>query len=165
MNKEEKTRLIFEKYKNLMFHIANSILHDPKLSEDIVQESMIKIIQNLDKINDINCHKTKSFIVIICKRVAIDYYRKINRQDISSFDTLEYNVAVDFQSDDGDIDIIEAIKSLSYIYSEILILKYINELSNSEISKILDISESLVRKRIERAKEKLKDKLIERGLY
>ncbi len=164
MQKKEKALVIFETYKNLMFYVANNILQDEKLSEDCVQETFIKIFKNLHKINKINCHKTKSFIVIMCKRTAIDFYRENKKLDICSFDVLKHELSVDFRTSKGEDNVIKAIQSLQYIYSEVLKLKYINEFSNKEIAEVLDISENLVRKRIERAKTKLKEKLIERGI-
>lgn len=45
------------------------------------------------------------------------------------------------------------------IYRDILILKYVLEYDNSEISGILDVSLATIRKRLERARTKLKELL------
>ena len=77
-NEDDKIKFedIYGKYKKMMFWIANQILNDERDIEEVVQDSFIKIIRNLDKIEKINSKKTKSFISIIVKNTAIDVYRK-----------------------------------------------------------------------------------------
>lgn len=40
-----------------MFYTANRTIRDEYLAEDIVHQAFLRIIVNLDKINEINCHK------------------------------------------------------------------------------------------------------------
>jgi hypothetical protein len=54
-----------------MFYIANQILKDDYLSEDAVEQTFVKIIENLDNISDVDCHKTKSYIVIMVRNCSI----------------------------------------------------------------------------------------------
>ena len=63
-NEDDKIKFedIYNKYKKMMFWIANQILKDERDIEEVVQDSFIKIIRNLDKIEKINSKKTKSFI-------------------------------------------------------------------------------------------------------
>ncbi len=169
MNESETIKLIFDKYKNLMFTVTNSILNDEKLAEDAVQETFIKIIKNIKKINQIDCHKTKTFIVIMCRRTAIDIYRKHKKtnSNIISFDKLEYSLAEDlsFVKSEELTDVQRAIHSLPYIYCEVIMLKYIKDFTNKEIAEVLDIKESTVRKRVERGLKKLKDILTSEGWF
>ncbi|OMK69243.1 hypothetical protein BER44_004089, partial [Clostridioides difficile] len=44
--------------------------------EDAVHSSFLKIIDNLDKVNDVNSPKTKGFVVIIVKRISINIYNR-----------------------------------------------------------------------------------------
>lgn len=57
------------------------------------------------------------------------------------------------------------IEALSELDSEILMLRYIQELTDKEISRLLDIKESAVRKRLERARQRLAARLEEVGVY
>ena len=71
-----KFELIYSTYKKQMYYTANNILKDSHLAEDAVHNAFLRIINNLEKIEDINSHKTKGLIVIIVKNVSIDIYRK-----------------------------------------------------------------------------------------
>ena len=58
-NEDDKIKFedIYNKYKKMMFWIANQILNDERDIEEVVQDSFIKIIRNLDKIEKINSKK------------------------------------------------------------------------------------------------------------
>ena len=51
--------------------------------------------------------------------------------------------------------LIKAIKSLDFKYRDPLVLRYYMDFNYKQISKLLDTSEDVTRKRVQRAKEKL----------
>ena len=165
-SKEDKSKFeqIYITYKQTMFYVANRILKDEYLSEDVVQQAFLRIIDNLSKIDDINCHKTRAFIVIIVENIAIDLYRKRKRENNISFDKIEIYIE-DIKANDKFIlsDIEEAILKLPINYSTVLRLKYSQGYSNKEISQILNISEENVRQRISRSRKRLTEILNEGG--
>ena len=89
---KSKFEQIYKKYKQIMFFVANMILKDEYLAEDAVHQAFLRIIDNLDKIYKIDCHKTKGFIVIIVENIAIDFYRKRKREKTISFDQVEFYI-------------------------------------------------------------------------
>jgi len=76
---KNKFEILYTTYRKLMFYVANRILKDQYLAEDAVHQAFIKIIENLDKIEDVHCHKTKSYIVIIVRNNAINMYNRRKR--------------------------------------------------------------------------------------
>ena len=167
---EEKSKFekVYFKYRQLMFQVANGILKDEYLAEDVVHKSFIKIMKHLDEIKEIECPKTKGFIVIIVKHTAIDLYRKRKREKIVQIDEemlIEYRgMAVEQEV----IDKIEnpltvAILLLPHHHSEIILLKYSHNYTDKQIAKLLGLSEDNVKKRLQRAKRKLKEVLKEVG--
>lgn len=161
-NDRSKFEEIYITYRQTMFYVANKILKDEYLAEDVVHQSFIRIIDNLNKINEINCHKTKGFIVIIVQNIAIDFYRKRKLQYNISFDEFEiYIGGMDSSFHFNEVE--EAILKLPINYSTVLRLKYSLGYNNKEISDMLKITEVNVRKRISRGKEKLEKSLSEGG--
>ena len=74
---QDKFETLFHRYKGMMFCSIDDIIKDKHLSEDILQEVLIKIANNIDKVNnDINSMEAKSFIMTVTKNTALDYYRK-----------------------------------------------------------------------------------------
>lgn len=156
---EEKSKFekLYYKYRKLMKYIALDILKEDWLAEDAVQEAFIRLTRHLNKIEEIDCHKTKSFIVIIIKSAAIDLLRTQVKHKSESFDLLN-NISDTTNLPENNLSVKEIIKSINKLpdtYKDILELKVYHGFSNKEISDILDISAGAVRKRLERARKEL----------
>lgn len=164
-----KLEALYKKYNGLMYSTAFRILNDHQLAQDAVQMSFVKIIKNIEIINDIECNKTKGLMVIICRNLSIDLYNKrklSNSITIEEIDELipDYTYSIDEQliKHESLIALREKIKMLHQPYADIISLKYFYEFSDKEIAKILDISEQNARVRLHRAKTSLID-LIKRN--
>ncbi|MCC3863443.1 sigma-70 family RNA polymerase sigma factor [Terrisporobacter petrolearius] len=150
---------IYNTYKQSMYYEANLILNDKELSKDAVHEAFIKILHNLDKIDDIHCPKTKAFVTIIVKRVSINIYNKRKRESIMDINDLENEM----NFSPSLLDQLDCFNSNLLLFNqlqpndqEIIILKYIYGFSISEISPMLEISEDALYKRFQRCKNKLR---------
>ena len=157
---EDKSKFeeIYNRYRQRMFYVANRIIRDQYLAEDIVHQAFLRIMDNLDRINEINCHKTKGFIVIIVENIAIDFYRKRKRENNVSFDRVEiYIEDIKQENSFKANDLEEAIGKLPINYSTVLRLKFSHGYSYGEIAEILEISEGNARQRVSRARKKLEE--------
>jgi len=167
---KEKVTEIYNKYYGLMMYIAKSILSDTASAEDAVSEAFIKIIDNLDKISDVSCHKTKSFIVIIVRNTALNLYKKnVRRNEITDTHMAELpdsslSVLDRLTNDESCAAIGDAIKALPKSLSEVLYLHISYEYDNKGIAKLLGISYDLVRKRLSRARKAVRKILSETGV-
>lgn len=148
---------IYKEYRSLMYFVANDIIHDEKESEDIVHDSFLKLIKILDKISNPVCPKTRNLVITIVERAAIDVYRSRKRHMNQELNEEVINVPSEdeIQKREKANKIQRAIALLPTKYREIILLKYDNELSNQEISDIMDMNEENVKKTIQRAKKKL----------
>ena len=118
---------IFNSYKKTMYYIANSILKDEHYSHDAVQNSFLKIIKHIDKIEDVKCNKTKGFIVTIVRNSSIDIYRKLQIEK-NKVRKLE-NEILSFEQEVYDTDTLPnkvevAILKLPERYKQVFFLKY-----------------------------------------
>ena len=75
----QKFTQLYETYRKLMHWTAEGILHDEHLAEDAVHEAFLRIIQNFHQIREIPCPKTRSFVVIIVRNVALNMQKKRKR--------------------------------------------------------------------------------------
>ena len=152
--KEDKSKfeILYEEYRGLMRHVAFDVLHNEDDAEDAVHHAFVKIIENIKKIDDPKCHKTKSYVVTIVERKAIDMYRTKSRHPQSLFSEDVVGLEVEY---DGSFDLALCLSQLPPRYRQVLTMKYHLELSNKEIAKLMDISEANVRKLAQRAREKL----------
>ena len=156
-NDRYKFELIYQTYRQLMYHIANSILGDTRDSEDTVHEAFLKIMEHLDKIDDPQCPQTRAFIVTITENKAIDLYRKRKAHSVIPLE--EEYIGVPERSKIDEIEehdrLSKAILSLPGRYREVLLLKYAQGYSMDEIAVILSMTKENVKKTIQRARKEL----------
>lgn len=163
---QNKFTQLYRLYENAMYHIAYSILHDRFLAEDAVHEAFIRLFKYLPDIVEVNCHKTKALIVIIVKSASIDIYRKRKKQFECETEIPEDTMELEelplerIIADEAYQELMKEMKKLKKEYQEIILLKYVYELSNKEIGLFMSLSDSAVRQNICRAKKAVK-KLIE----
>ena len=151
-----KFEKVYTKYRYLMLHVAYKILQNHHDAEDAVHQAFISIIENLDNIFEVDSPKTRSYIVIITERKAIDLLRKIQKRQTFEFNEDISGVEIPFEMDNP---IATAIVKLPSQYREVLLMRYHNGFSAKEIASILSMSDSGVRKLIVRAKNALQELL------
>ena len=144
---------LYEKHRVAMFNRANKILHNKQDSEDAVHEAFLKIAENIEKISSLECHKRNKYIVTIIENKAINTYRAKRLHPTEPLFDLAEDAVVDAY-EDGDFT--RCILKLPHDYREVLLLKYDLGFSNKEIADALDISQDLVRKRLQRARNALR---------
>lgn len=158
-----KLELIYETYHKEMYFIAHDILKNTHDAQDAVQTSILKMITYIEKIDEVNCNKTKYLIVTIVRNTAIDIYRKKNKQPVIEIDDISELIQSNVPSmDELVIRISDAkmlaknLAKLKIEYADVLTLKYYHEFDDKEIANALCISYENVRVRLCRAKNELK---------
>lgn len=164
--RSSKLEQIYKKYGTLMVKLAFQIVKDSDAANDVLHDSIMKISKYLDKIEDVNSAKTRSYVLTVTHSVAIDWYNRRKKENIVELEAVAYDIA-DEQNIEQELEqkhnkeyIIKILTKLKPNYSEILTLKYLHGLSDNEIADVLNISQSLVRKRLERARKSMKKLLV-----
>lgn len=158
---QSKFERVYRAYKNLMFYVANSILGNEQDAEDAVHNAFIKIAENIYKIDDVMCPKTKSYVVTVVENKAIDLYRS-NKRKQKILPLEEHpGVAVDTQGVQG---LADCILRLPARYREVILLKYYHGFTTKEIAAQLGISEANASKLDQRAKHRLQQICQEEGI-
>lgn len=146
---------------------------DENSIQDIISDTFIKIWNNLTNLNQ---HQNpSSYIWAVLRNTAKDYFKKTKEYAFSEFDmhsdsddshisfedTLvePSDITQLFQTKFQSEKIITALELLEDKYKEVVFLKYVEGLDNSEISSISWISEDNVRQRLSRWLAKLRDLL------
>ncbi len=146
-------RAIYEKYAGLMFAVAFSILQSREEAEDAVHQAFLAILKNWNKKISPTCPKTRSWIVIITERKALDALRARSRRSGIPFD--EEHMGYPFPPP-GDGGLADAIAHLSARDRELILLRYDQGYSVREIARMTDQTPAAVQKAITRAKTRLR---------
>lgn len=146
---------LYQNYKLNMYYTARKIVKDPHTAEDIVQESCIAIINNLEKIKAVEICRRRAYIVSIVKNISINYIVKRDRQSKYSFiaddeilsqqPDLDSNIE-EYLIRNCEIAIIKsALLKLSDKDRTILRMKYFDDLRDVDIANYLNIKANSVR--------------------
>jgi len=161
-NNQNKLEALYEKYQLDMFKVAYRVLKDYHLAQDAVQSAFIRLLNNLDNIEQIDSKKTRAFVIIVTRNISINFYRKRQKQNNVVLEDVENILADESQIIDDKIINAELfdrialkIKHLYEPYADILTLRYFYHYSDKEIAELLGISHENVRIRLHRAKQSL----------
>ncbi len=158
-NDKGKFEEIYIRYKSLMLSRAYEILRDRELSEDAVHNAFIRILKNLEKLDEADSNRTKGFVMIVLENVAKTMYvnsRKHNIIELNENISVDTNVEIDTEEKLTAEFIAQKIAQLPDNYREIITLKYLHGFNDKEIASVLNISQTSARKRLQRSREKLK---------
>ena len=141
-----------EKYRNTVFRVAYSYSGSLQDSEDITQEAFLKLYKSEEKFAaDEN---VKAWLIRVASNEAKNFIRR---------NALRRKEPISETISDEDYEISEIMKSLRREYRVVIYLHYYEGYSVKELSKILKISESNVKVRLKRGRDKLKELITEKG--
>lgn len=161
--RSEFERLYLE-YKNQMYNVAVSYLHDPVDAEDAVHEAFLRIAHKKARVFDVSSEKRGAFLYALVRNISMDMFtKKISHREQEYSDalcsvpddaaTLEDMVLgrIDFKS------LVEFIRTMPTATKDTMYMKYICRMENSDISHALEISENAVRQRLYAGRQMIKN--------
>ncbi|HEY4505221.1 MAG TPA: RNA polymerase sigma factor [Candidatus Paceibacterota bacterium] len=152
----------YNTYSDQIFRFVLFKLSDREKAKDLTQETFMKTWIHISKNG--NLENVRAFLYKVARNLVVDEYRRKGRVNIRSLDELVED-GYDPKTEESEslmdkIDGREAlkfIKQLPQAYSDILFMRYVEELDISEIASALDKSTNVVSVRINRGIKKLKE--------
>ena len=157
---------LYDRYSDKVYRKCLSFVKDDAKAEDFTHDVFLKLALNLSSYKE--TAKFSTWLYSITYNYCIDQTRISKKY---SEVKLDENFDVPDDDDDSEMAELEAQKlnkAMKQIMPEeksILMMKYQDDLSIKEISDSLDISESAVKMRLLRAKEKLRKVYLEGVLF
>ena len=152
---EEEFRIKYDLYKPMIYSIAYSYLKSVADADDIVQDTFMKYLSSNEKFeDDVN---EKYFLIRVSINLCINLLKSKWKKDVIKDDSF-----FDNQKDsdnNSNIDYFNLIYNLPLNYKSVMVLYYYEDFSVSEIAKALNISSNNVKKRLERGRKMIKDKI------
>lgn len=170
MSDSEKLSYLFHTFGKGIYYVANRFLDDSHMSEDIVQEVMIRISRKeiLQKLENMDEAAVKYYLFTTAKNLAMNYYQKRKREASVTIDSYSEEVLNHMTVEDSAEMVIrkleeesffEILNGISEKYADILVVKYKYGFSDKQIAESFGIKEATVRKRLERGRKKLLEQL------
>ena len=146
---------LVNRYSKMVFQIAYQNCFIKSDSEDIMQEVIIKLWKNIDKIK--NDEHLKAWLIRTTINTTIDN----NRTSKAKYEvSLEDNEDAYFEKEE--LEIINELKKLKPDCRNVIYLYYYQGYKTKEIAKILNMNINTVSTNLSRAKQELK-KILEEG--
>ncbi|MEJ2216938.1 MAG: sigma-70 family RNA polymerase sigma factor [Gemmatimonadota bacterium] len=159
---------LFERYADRIYRLAVGLLHEPAEAEDVVQESFVKALTNLDRFEGRSGIGT--WLYRVAYNAAMDRLRRRGREPATeSGDMPSPHSMVDWSStpeallldNEARAALDAATDTLSASLRAVFILRDVEGLSTSEAAEALGISESAAKVRLHRARLQLRERLSE----
>jgi len=153
-NKEADFRKIFEVNSKKIFHLCYGYTGDADAANDLLQETFLKVWQNLEKFR--NQAMISTWIYRIAVNTCLTYLRSEKRQAKDELtETLAETHAEEFSEKDEQVALLYKCISKLEESERIIITMVLDEVPYTEIAEVSGISEGNLRVKIHRIKQKL----------
>lgn len=172
LTNEEKTEraiYIYENYYSYMIYIAGLHLTDPSECEDAAQDCMLRLISIIDSVDTSNEARLKGLCGVVTRNIALNMCKRKEKGNVSleevfgtqSSESSPENTVI---ANDTLKALVNAIERLGATYRDVLKLKYLNQLKEVEIARLLELQQKTVNQRIFRGKQLLRKAIEEENL-
>ena len=143
-------RRAVEKYGNSLYRLCTVMLQNREDAQDAVQECFLRYITKAPDFKDSD-HE-KAWLIRVATNICKDMLRYRKHASLLSLDEIK---AVSTSEDNAQI--LGMLMTLEEKYKAVLHLHYVEGYGTQEISSMLGISNSAVKKRLQRGREKLRE--------
>lgn len=151
----------FEKYADELFRYCVFRVSDHERARELTQDTYLKAWEYMQKGEPVR--ECRAFLYQILRNLIIDEYRKKKSVSLEALISDDTNEIIESMIPKSDIDEMESalnrfeaarvlvsIKKLPELYQEMLLYRYINSLTISEIATITGESENVISVRVHR---------------
>jgi RNA polymerase sigma-70 factor, ECF subfamily len=159
---------LVERYETKVYSLAMKMLRNPEDAEDVLQDTFLRAYRGIKSFQGNSTFST--WIYRITANSALMRLRKKKLPTVSIDDADEREAPINIADwSPGPVEQLltqetqkamdEAIEALPPEFKQVFILRDVEELSNSEVAEILDLSVAAVKSRLHRARLKVRNRL------
>ena len=159
--REIAARELLERYGHRLLAVVEATHGDLAISEDIVQETFIRAIQQGHQLREES--SLFPWLVRIALRVAIDFRRKVRRETLTEVlaDVADEAAGPERRAEEAqDAERVKlALEKLKPYRRELMILRYFASFSVTELAEVFQKTETAIRKDLQRSREDMRKEL------
>ncbi|PID21175.1 RNA polymerase subunit sigma-70 [Sporosarcina sp. P3] len=145
--------------QNAHYRLAYSYVKNKENALDIVQDSIFKALKSIHRLEETKYLKTWFYRILV--NTSIDFIRKHQRMMVMDDEVLD-GYLPQTEDEPTDIDLLDALDTLSPDEKSLIILRFFEDLKIDEVAAILDENSNTVKTRLYRTLKKLRIE-IEKG--
>ena len=150
---------VYNEYAKELYNIAYGYTRNRDDSIDIMQNAYVVLLESNKKFES-NEH-IKYFLIRVTINESLDLLKSASKKRVIKNNDVVVNFP-ETKKEELQYDLSEIVNALPEKYKTIIILHYYDDMKIKDISSVLKISESAVKKRLERARNLIKE-IIERN--
>lgn len=155
-NKNDDLESVIDRYSDMLYKICFLILKNEHDTKDVLQETFLTYYTK-NRGFESEEHR-KAWLIKVSQNKCKEFLRFHKRHAALPLEEMEETLVITDGMNSGDKDLLSLIWDLDYKLKSVVILYYIEGYSVGETADILKTTPSAVKKRLQRAREKLSAK-------
>jgi len=155
------------RYEKKLYRVIHRFVHNDALAEDLVQETFIRIYENLDQF-DVS-RRFGPWLFQVGVNLTLDYLRKKKRRgttslfsEISSEKSLDPGAEDPREKQDVNEEVRRVLQEIPEKYRTVLVLRDLEHFTSAEVAAIMKRKEATIRWRLAEARNRFKELWTER---
>jgi RNA polymerase sigma factor (sigma-70 family) len=151
------------RFQDMAYGYAYAILGNSHLAQDAAQEAFIAAYQNLDRLQEPKAFPgwLRRIVFTQCNRLTRGRREREQSLDTVQLPSSQLTPLAVLEAQEMKEQIQAAIQALPKSQRMATVLYYINGYSQSEVAEFLEVSVDAVKKRLQRAREQLQERMVE----
>jgi RNA polymerase sigma-70 factor (ECF subfamily) len=164
MNLRKEFSKIYDKYIDKIYRFIFLKVNSPEVAEDLTSETFLRgWLAYKTQNSKLKIQNPPAFLYQIARNLVIDYYREKDKAQLVSADHRIVDPRIDLEEKanlNSELEEVRrALANLKDEYQDVIIYRYLDELSVPEIAKIMGKSEGTIRVLLHRALAALRNEL------
>jgi RNA polymerase sigma-70 factor (ECF subfamily) len=141
---------LFEEFSDMVYKIAVVRTNQPSDADDVFQEVFLRLVKHGSRMR--SHEHTKAWLIRCTINCCNSHHQSSWQKKTVGIE--EYEACQDF--DYEQIELLDAVRSLTPEHQDVIHLFYYEGYSNKEIAELLDVNENTVKSRLRRARIELR---------
>lgn len=155
---------LYRKHADLVYRTVRGMLHSESDAEDVTQDTMLTVLTSLDSYKPRPGVRFVAWVMTIAVNTARRRFRKVRPETTDSGDVPDRpDASIDLELDAEMAQrrnvLLQALAELAPSERDVVCFRYGAELNSSEIAEIVKLKPANVRKMLERARARLRERI------
>ena len=146
--------IVYHETKKLVYYTIYAILKEPNISEDIMQETYLKMLEKIHSFK--KSISVKSWLTTIARNLSLNEYNKRKKEQLTDHQEQEVVFGSYMSNSMNELLVRDILELLKPDERDIIIYHIVSDLTFKEIAKILNMPQGTVTWKYSEAMKKLK---------
>lgn len=150
---------IYQMFYKRIYRFCAINLYQQEIAQDICQETFVKAWRSIDSFQFKQGGSFQAFLFRIARNLIIDFSRKKKNVSLENYQEIEQHDDIEERIDQASEEehLHKVLDKLDSDEKQLIVLRYFEDLSFSELSQVVNIKEGALRVKVHRILKKIKE--------